>query len=105
MNDPTYVEAARALAGRAMAETADPAGRIEAMCTAVLARRPTDAELGLMLDALRSGEARSEEDREPASGFVSAEAPAVAGEEPSDLAAYAAVGSLILNLDEALTKE
>jgi len=106
MNDPTYVEAADRLAKRAMTESADPVGRIEAMYRAVLARRPTEAELRLLTDALRFRERQTEEDRNLAADFVAAEdSSASAGGETPGLADYAAVASLILNLDEALTKE
>jgi hypothetical protein len=106
MNEVTFVEAARALAQRAMTAAPTPAERITLAFRLALARRPTVSELAILernlarnLDQFRDhpeaaeqllqvGEAR----REPALN---------AGE----LAAYAAVANLILNLDEAVTKE
>ena len=106
MNDPTYLEAARMIATRATAASADPTGRVEAMFRAVLARRPSEAERRLLLGALESQRRRFGGDRDAASSFLAVgESPVAPTGEAAELAAYAAIASLILNLDEALTKE
>jgi hypothetical protein len=107
LNDATYVEAARALAGRALREAgADPSARLDLAFRLVLARRPTAAERSVLRASLdRAG-------REFAADPTAARRFLAAGESPRDEsigvvehAAYASVCLAILNLDEALTKE
>jgi hypothetical protein len=106
MNDPTYVEAARALAARALRETADPAGRIDAMFRRVLARPASQQEHRLLLAALTSQHRRFASKPAAADQFLSVGAsPPPADADRTELAAYTAVASLVLNLDETLTKE
>ncbi|WP_435017865.1 DUF1553 domain-containing protein [Tundrisphaera sp. TA3] len=105
LNDATYVASARGLADRATAEAGPaPADRIERAFRLVLARRPTDDERSVLVAAL--DRVRREFAADPASArkYLGDGAP---GDEAQavDRAALAAVGSAILNLDEALTKE
>ena len=107
LNDVTFVEAARKLAERAMREGgASPESRISHAFRLVLARRPSDAELRIL--AAGYAEHLREFHRDP----ESAKRLLKAGEslldpklDRAELAAYSAVASLILNLDEAVTKE
>jgi hypothetical protein len=106
MNDPTYVEAARVLAENALRAAGDPAGRIDAMFRRVLARSPSDAERALLLDALGARRDRFSKQAGAPDQFLAVGASATpAGADRVELAAYAAVASLILNLDETLTRE
>ena len=106
MNDPTWVEAARVLAEKAMqtAPALDP--RLTFAFRRVLGRPPTDSDM----TTLRHMHARQlvvyQADAEAAKQFVSV------GEskrdESLDLAEHAALSSVclgIFNLDEALTRE
>jgi hypothetical protein len=107
MNDETFVEAARALAGRALAEAGpDDEARVAMAFRIVTARRPGPAERAILLDGLRAHRARFVADREAARHLirVGASAPGEAP-DPVELASYTAVASMILNLDEAITKE
>jgi hypothetical protein len=107
MNDPTYVEAARFLAQRMILEggkTID--GQLKTGFRLVLGRLPKAEELAV----LRSGWERAMKDF--SANTDAAEALLTVGETRSDegldraqLAALTAVGSTILNLDEAVTKE
>src|SRR4051812_30703372 len=54
LNDPTYLEAARVLAERAMQQAgSDPQARLRFVFREVTARRPTRAETALLLDLLQ----------------------------------------------------
>jgi hypothetical protein len=107
MNDVTYVEAARVLAQRVMREGGPtPKARLALAFRLAAARRPRPAELKILADDLADALRRYRSDRRAALALVSA------GEFPRDerldvgeLAAYTAVASLILNLDEVITKE
>jgi hypothetical protein len=107
MNDVTYVEPSRVLAERAMAEAGpSPADRITLVFRRLLSRPPRPAELEILLGAYRSHLSEYQSNPETAAKLVSA------GEYPRDsqvnvveLAACTAVAGMILNLDEAITKE
>ena len=106
MNDVTALEAARMLAERMLTEGgATAADRLGFAFRLATARRPSETELGVLLDSLEAFAERYRGDREAAARLLSY------GEHPRDetldvaeLAAHAAVASLILNLDEVLTK-
>jgi len=106
LNDVTYVEAARALAERVMTTERDDAKRIELAMRHVLARRPTPDEAKL----LRAGLDRYR--KQYAADPAAAKKLLAVGEskrneklDPVEHAAFAAVCGVILNTDEALTKE
>ena len=107
MNDPAYVEASLVLAERMMREggsTAD--SRISFAFRLATARRPRVPELAILLDGFHRSLDRFRTDRLAATKFVS-EGDHRRDEtlDVSELAAYTAVASLILNLDETVTKE
>jgi mono/diheme cytochrome c family protein len=107
MNDVTFVEAARVLAQRVIIQGgAKPDERITLAFRLLTGRRPRPVELQILRAGLEEHLAHYRTDRAAALKLVSA------GESPRDkrldvgeLAAYTAVASLILNLDEAITKE
>jgi hypothetical protein len=107
LNDVTYVEAARALAQRVMATGGtSPEERIASAFCLVLARRPSAAEKQVLLAALIRVKRDFNADPGAARKLLSV------GESKRDEkldviehAAYTAVCTAILNLDEALTKE
>ncbi len=107
LNDVTYVEAARVLAERVLAETVEqPEARIELAFRRVLGRKPSAVESQLLAAALNRYEMQFQSDPDAAQHFLSIgefkgnESLAVAPR-----AAYAMLCSMIMNLDEALTKE
>jgi hypothetical protein len=106
MNDVTYVEAARKLAERMLLDGgAGPAARIDYGFRRVLARHPRDAEAEALQSALADFLSDYRSDREAAKALLEVgESPAEKA-DPHELAAYTAVASLILNLDEAVTKQ
>ncbi len=107
MNDETFLEASRKLAESALHEGGpSQQQRIEYLYRMVLARAPKPAESRIVADALQAYLARYQADekdaREPLTyGDSSRDSHLKAGE----LAAYSTVASLILNLDEAITKQ
>jgi hypothetical protein len=107
LNDPTFVESARALAQRVLL-TAGPRqqDRVELAFRLVLARRPGSEETQVLLSAL--DRFRRELAQDPAGVqklLRVGESRRNEALNPVEHAAYAALCSAILNLDEALTKE
>ena len=106
LNDTTYVEAARALAERAMLQFDKPEDRCDYIYRLVLSRSPSASEREVLLKAL--GQFQADYQANPAA----AEKVLKVGEHPRNMnlaavdhAAWTALCSAILNLDEALVKE
>jgi hypothetical protein len=107
MNDEAFLEESRRLAERAIQEGGTrPDERIDYLYRVVLARHVKPAEKQIMLSTLTSFTRRYQSDQASASDLVSygksSRNPAI---QPSELAAYTTVASLMLNLDETITKE
>jgi hypothetical protein len=104
LNDPTYVEAARALAQGVMGVAPDV--RLATAFRRVLARWPDDQERQILARSLARQRQRFAADRPAAEAFLAVGAarrdPAL---EVVDLAAHAMVCLGILNLDEALSRQ
>jgi hypothetical protein len=106
LNDPTYVEASRKLAERMLTEggpTADE--RITFAFRLATARKPSARELAVLRKILNRQMAIYEQDHDAAKKLLSV------GESPRDekldiaeLAAWTTLASVILNLDETVTK-
>jgi hypothetical protein len=103
LNDPVFFEAAQALAARVLREggKTTPA-RLNRACLLCLARPPSAAERARLAKYLEA----------QANIFKNApgEAKLMAGKlidgiEPSEQAAWVGVASILLNLDEFITKE
>lgn len=107
MNDVTYVEAARKLAERMIREGgAAPAQRIERAYDLVLARQPKAREQKSLLTALAKFESFYSSHPKEAEEYLShGKSPRRADINIAELASYSAVASIILNSDEAITKE
>ena len=107
MNGRTYVEAARSMAQRMVGEAdADPESRIRYGFQLVLARSPGDEELQILLETFQRSNERFQQDQESAVKLIT-----IGDSEPNasipaeELAVYTVVASMILNLDEAVTRE
>ncbi len=107
MDDVTYVEASRVLAERMMNEGGKtPSERIRFAFRLAVARRPRPKESSILLDDFHNYLNNYQSDRGAALRFVSqGERPRDEKLDTSELAAYTAVASLILNLDETVTKQ
>jgi hypothetical protein len=106
MNDVQHVEAARALATRALGEGgADDAARVAWLFEATLARRPEPGESAILVESLAAHRGRYAADAEAARRLVShGESKPPAHLAPGELAAWTLVANTLLNLDETLTR-
>jgi hypothetical protein len=100
LNDPAFIEAARAMGKRLIAEGgASAEDRLRHGFKLALCRAPTDAELTRMMDVY-NGELAYYKGN-------AADAEAFAGDKnnAAEVAAWTAVGNVFLNLDETLSRE
>ena len=106
MNDVQHVEAARALAARALTEGgAEDAARIEWLFRTVLSRAPAAEEATIVAQTLAGNRARYAADAEAAKRAIAhGESKPPAGIAPAELAAWSLVANLMLNLDETLSR-
>ena len=107
MNDVAFVEAARMLAERAIREGGKTAeARIVYAFRLATARNPKSRESRILLENLNAQLAQVRRDPGKATRLLNVgEKRADVKLEASELAAYTTVMSLILNLDEVVTKE
>jgi hypothetical protein len=107
LNETTFVEAARLLAQRVLAgQAADARQRLALAFRLVLARPPGEQEAAVLARSLERHRQRfAAQPAEAEKLLAVGEAPLAAGIDTTELAAYTAVANLILNLDEAVTKE
>jgi hypothetical protein len=107
LNDPTYVEAARALAARTLKEVhGNPAARIRHAFRLATAREPDPREVKLLERQVQHELARYRRSRADAEKLLKiGESPVERKLKPAELAAWTMVASTILNLDETMTKE
>jgi hypothetical protein len=106
MNDTQYVESARALAERAIREGGAAAEeRLAWMFRMATGRKPDADELAVLAATLKDHLAKYTSDVEAAKKLIAVgESKPDASLPPGELAAYAMVANMILNLDEVLTK-
>lgn len=107
MNDVTYVEAARGLAQRILREGGKtPQERLSWAFRLATARKPRPPELQVLADGLRLHLAHYRQDRAGAEQLIHiGESKPDPTLDVGELAAYTAVATLILNLDEVVTRE
>jgi len=107
LNDPQYVEAARVLAERVLAQRADapPGAAIESMFRLLIGRVPSAAERAVLDRAFAEQEAWFGRAPEEAAQFARAgEAPRSEELDPVRVAALSAVAQAIMNFDEFQVK-
>ncbi|HEY2933521.1 MAG TPA: DUF1553 domain-containing protein [Acidobacteriota bacterium] len=107
MNDPTYVEAARALAQRTLREAGKTErARVDYAFFLATARPPSTAERRILEKLLRQERKRYGRDRASALELLRVGDSAADHKlDPSELASWTVVAGAILNLDETITKE
>ena len=106
MNETSFVESARRLAQRVMLEETEPDARLTRAFRLVLSRSPRPDELRILRAGWEEHLARFRKTPSAAHGILTVgESPVDPRLNPSELAAYSAIAGLILNLDEAITKE
>ena len=107
LNDTQFVEAARVLAQRVLSDkpASDRSGITAAFRRAV-AREPSDSEAQSLLRLLSAERLRFQQDRAAADALLSVgEWPVPAMMNRSELAAWTVLANVLLNLDEALSRE
>lgn len=103
LNDPVFVEAAQALAVRLLTQGGASIGdRLRYAFDLALARPPKPTEIEAMNEYYRKQTAILEDDLESARKMFPLDLPGVS---PLEGAAWVGVGSVLLNLDEFITRE
>ena len=98
LNDPAYLEAARGLAERVLNEPGlDVPGRLTHAFRLCTGRPPEACELRILRRVYGQQRETYRRDRTAAREL--------AGADGSELAAWTALGNLLLNLDETITRE
>jgi hypothetical protein len=107
LNDITYVEASRAFAQRVLQQGGPtPRERLAFAFRTATARAPGPQEMAALERSLRRALERYRRQPEEAKRLIAVgESKPDPALDPAELAAYASVCSLILNLDEVLSKE
>ena len=107
MNDPTYVEAARALAQRMLEEAGpNPADRIKFAFRLATDRNPKPGELDVLVETAQQELADYRGHADDSAKLVAVgESKYNPKLDKRELAAWTTVASMILNLDETITKE
>ncbi len=105
MNDPAFVEAARHLSARMIQQHTEAGDRLGFGFRLVTARPPLASEKAVLTDLLKKYLAKYSADQDAAKKLISVgESPVDEKLNPSELAAYTMIASLLLNLDETLNK-
>ncbi len=106
LNDPQYVECARALAERTMQEVdGPPEARAAALFRRAVLRRPDAAEREELVGLYQSQLEVYRQDLDAAKRLIAVgELPPDANLDPAELAAWTVVANTVLNLDEVLCK-
>jgi len=104
LNDPVFFEAAQMLAVRVLTEAPGPtfSERLEYAFRLVLARAPDADELGLLS---ASFDQQKELVRKTPASAYAVPAAAALGLEPLETSAWVGLSSILLNLDEFITRE
>jgi hypothetical protein len=106
LNDPTWAEAARVLAARSMESASDTDARLRFAARRVLGRQPQERDRALLRQAFDKQLAIYQADPKAAAEVIATGlAPKNEKLNPIEHAAFTAVCLLLLNLDEALTRE
>lgn len=105
MNDPVFVEAARAFAQRLLAEpNLDSSARTRMAWRLALARNPSEAEHAILNRTLEQQLVTYRKDKEAAKKLISiGDLPKPSSYDDSELAAWTALSNVILNLNETIS--
>jgi hypothetical protein len=108
MNDPVYLEAAAALAKRMIAEGGEkPEARLARGLRLLLIRPPRPKEIARLNDLREATADKFRKHASEASEFLAqcnADEGSAVSLPPHEFAAYVVVASVLLNLDEAITR-
>lgn len=106
LNDPSFVEAARALAQRALgADATDDEGRLRWTWRRVVGREPKSEEIAMLSSLLQSHRQHFGGQREAATALVGVgNAPRDEKHDAAELAAWTSIGRTLLNLNETVSR-
>jgi hypothetical protein len=107
LNDPTYVESARAMAARILKESPaqDDGARINWAWREAVSREPSDEERQLLLTLLTESRTRFTQDESAAQGLLRVgQAPPNEDLAAAELAAWTTIARAILNLHETISR-
>jgi hypothetical protein len=106
LNDPTYVEAARALAERVIEEGGRTAeARVRYAYQVALSREPDAEEMDWLTTLCRKHLEEYREDREAAEKLIKVgQKPVTDHHDPAELAAWTSVARVLLNLHETMVR-
>jgi hypothetical protein len=106
LNDPTYVEAARALAERVIEEGGrTPEARVRYAYQVALSREPDAEEMDWLTTLCRKHLEEYREDREAAEKLIKVgQKPVTDHHDPAELAAWTSVARVLLNLHETMVR-
>jgi hypothetical protein len=106
LNDTAFVEAARVMAQGVSIAAEDDPGRLDFAFRSLTARPPQAEERKILLARLQTLRAQFRADPEAARQLASVgEAPRPEALDPVEHAAWTSLCSLLMNLDEVLSKE
>lgn len=106
MNDTGFLEAARALAAIALRSDGEAHAQLETITQRVLSRQPTTDEITVLTRELERARTYYRSHPHDAAKLLAiGQKPVDPKLNPADLAAYAVIASLVLNLDEAMSHE
>jgi hypothetical protein len=105
MNDPVFVEAARAVAQRILTSgEPDAAARLRLIWRLALSRQPDDRELAILQEVLQQQSETYANDPEAAKRLAAVgDLARPDGLSDSELATWTAVANVILNLNETIS--
>lgn len=105
LNDPTYVEAARQLATRAILHSPDPGDRLDFAFRAAVSRSATETERAQLMSLIESAEKKFAADETTTREYLSiGKSPIESDLSVSELAAWSTAMSVMLNLDEVISR-
>ena len=106
LNDPEYVEAARALAAKTLAEAgSNPADRARFMLRRAIGRLPSEDEIAVLTDLVERQRQSWAGDTEAVHTFLAVGAtPPPPTVDPVDLAAWTSAARTVLNLHETYSR-
>ncbi len=106
LNDQVFIEAAGALARRMITTATTPHDRIEYGFMLSTARKPSSKELQSLLNLFEKSAARYKQDADASRQLVTSSLiPPPPGVTANEMAPWIVVSNVLLNLDEAVTKE
>lgn len=105
LNDPTFVEAARGLAGRLLDHGGNDSQRVTHAYQIVLSRAPTPREREALLRLLSTSRREYQRHEQDADAILSVGEKQHEGRNAVELAAWTTVARAMLNLGEAMTRQ